>query len=214
MQRKAVTIQNSVYLAPMAGITDLPFRNLVQSFGADLVTSEMVASQDMVNARAGTRDKAEIGFDEQNTAVQLAGRDAYWMGEAARIAEANGARIIDINMGCPAKKVTGGQSGSALMRNLELARSLIAAVVGAVSVPVTLKCRLGWDDQQRNAAELAHIAEAEYLEPARISQYGAIPTHKIMQITMGLYDRDAGTQHQMKGIAKQHTGTRGNNVPG
>lgn len=150
-----------VMLAPMAGITDLPFRNVVQSFGADLVTSEMVASQDMVNARPGSREKAELGFGQDRTAVQLAGRDAYWMGEAARIAEANGAKTIDINMGCPAKKVTGGQSGSALMRNLTLARELISAVVGAVSVPVTLKCRLGWDDGQKNAGELARIAEQE-----------------------------------------------------
>lgn len=150
-----------VMLAPMAGITDLPFRQLVQRFGADLVVSEMVASQDMVNARPGTREKAELGLDQGATAVQLAGRDPYWIGEAAKLAEAGGAQIIDINMGCPAKKVTGGQSGSALMKDLPLAVSLIRAVVGAVSVPVTLKCRLGWDEAQLNAAELARLAEAE-----------------------------------------------------
>lgn len=148
-------------LAPMAGITDLPFRKVVQSFGVDLVVSEMVASQDMVNARPGTRAKAELGLNHAATAVQLAGRDPYWIAEAARMVEANGARTIDINMGCPAKKVTGGQSGSALMRDLDLAIALIRAVVGAVDVPVTLKCRLGWDDNCLNAADLARAAESE-----------------------------------------------------
>ena len=132
-----------VMLAPMAGITDLPFRQVVAGFGADLVVSEMVASQDLMQARPGTREKAELGFDQEGTAVQLAGRDAYWMGEAARYVADQGARIIDINMGCPAKKVTGGQSGSALLRDLDLAVSLVKAVVGAVDVPVTLKTRLG-----------------------------------------------------------------------
>ncbi len=143
----------------MAGITDLPFRDLVQGFGAGLVISEMVASQEMVQARPGTREKAELGFGVARTAVQLAGREAHWMAEAARIAEANGARIIDINMGCPARKVTNGWSGSALMRDLDHALRLIDAVVGAVSVPVTLKTRLGWDEGMLNAAELAQRAE-------------------------------------------------------
>ena len=101
-----------VFLAPMAGITDLPFRRLVASFGAGLVVSEMVASQEMVQAKPGVREKAELGFGEQATSVQLAGRDAYWIAEAARVVEGNGAKIIDINMGCPAKKVTGGLSGA------------------------------------------------------------------------------------------------------
>jgi nifR3 family TIM-barrel protein len=142
----------------MAGITDRPFRDLVASFGAGLVVSEMVASQDMVQAKPSVRARAELGFGRGRTAVQLAGRDAYWMGEAARMAEAQGARIIDINMGCPAKKVTGGLSGSALMRDPDHALSLIDAVVAAVDVPVTLKTRLGWDDDQRNAADLARRA--------------------------------------------------------
>ncbi|WP_460273521.1 tRNA dihydrouridine synthase DusB [Celeribacter sp. ULVN23_4] len=149
-----------VFLAPMAGITDLPFRDLVASFGAGLVVSEMVASHDMLNARPGAREKAELGFGVENTAVQLAGREAEPMALAAKMAEDNGAKIIDINMGCPAKKVVSGYSGSALMRDLDHALTLIEAVVGAVSVPVTLKTRLGWDDALLNAPELARRAEA------------------------------------------------------
>lgn len=149
-----------VVLAPMAGISDLPFRQLVSRFGASLVVSEMVASQEMVQARHNAREKAELGLNEGQTAVQLAGRDPYWMAEAARMVEAGGARLIDINMGCPAKKVVNGASGSALMRDLDHARRLIDAVVSAVSVPVTLKMRLGWDDGTRNAPDLARSAEA------------------------------------------------------
>ena len=152
-----------VLLAPLAGITDLPFRSLVSSFGAGLVVSEMVASQEMVQAKPGVRERAELGYGIENTAVQLAGREAHWMAEAARMVEANGARVIDINMGCPAKKVTSasgaGASGSALMKDLDHALSLIEAVVGAVSVPVTLKTRLGWDDNLLNAPDLARRAE-------------------------------------------------------
>jgi tRNA-dihydrouridine synthase B len=144
----------------MAGITDLPFRRLVARFGAGLVVSEMVASQEMVQARPGTRDRAELGAGVENTAVQLAGREAHWMAEAARMVEAMGARVIDINMGCPAKKVTNGWSGSALLRDLDHALRLVDAVVGAVKVPVTLKTRLGWDDACLNAADLARRAEA------------------------------------------------------
>ncbi|WP_281982104.1 tRNA dihydrouridine synthase DusB [Thalassorhabdomicrobium marinisediminis] len=150
---------SAVALAPLAGITDLPFRQLVASFGAGWVVSEMVASQEMVQAKPGVREKAELGFDQGNTAVQLAGRDAHWMAEAARVVEGNGAAMIDINMGCPAKKVTNGYSGSALLRDLDHALTLIDAVVGAVSIPVTLKTRLGWDDSLRNADTLAQRAE-------------------------------------------------------
>lgn len=148
-----------VFLAPLAGITDLPFRKLVSSFGAGLVVSEMVASQEMVQAKPGVREKAELGFEAANTSVQLAGREAKWMAEAARVVEANGAKIIDINMGCPAKKVVNGYSGSALLKDLDLALELIEAVVGAVSIPVTLKTRLGWDDALLNASTLAKKAE-------------------------------------------------------
>jgi nifR3 family TIM-barrel protein len=148
-----------VFLAPLAGITDLPFRKLVSSFGAGLVVSEMVASQEMVQAKPGVRERAELGFESANTSVQIAGREAVWMAEAARMVEANGAKVIDINMGCPAKKVVNGYSGSALLKDLDLALQLIEAVVQAVDVPVTLKTRLGWDDDLLNASELAQKAE-------------------------------------------------------
>ncbi len=154
-----ITLAPPVFLAPMAGITDLPFRNVVASFGAGLVVSEMVASHDMLNARPGSREKAELGFGVEKTAVQLAGREAGPMALAAKMAADNGAKIIDINMGCPAKKVVSGYSGSALMRDLDHALTLIDAVVGAVDVPVTLKTRLGWDDALMNAADLARRAE-------------------------------------------------------
>ncbi|NRP11863.1 putative tRNA-dihydrouridine synthase [Aliiroseovarius sp. xm-m-379] len=155
-----ITLPSPVILAPMAGITDLPFRQLVGGFGAGLVVSEMVASQEMVQAKPGVRERAELGFGLSDTAVQLAARDVYWAGEAARMVEANGARIIDINMGCPARKVVGGMSGSALLRDLDHALRLIEAIVGAVQIPVTLKTRLGWDDAMLNAPELAGRAEA------------------------------------------------------
>ena len=148
-----------VILAPLSGITDLPFRQLVASFGAGLTVSEMVASQEMVQARRGTRERAELG-GHGLTSVQLAGRDAHWMGEAARLVADMGAAIIDINMGCPAKKVVGGYSGSALMRDPDHALTLIEAVVAASPVPVTLKMRLGWDDDSHNAADIARRAEA------------------------------------------------------
>lgn len=154
------TITSPVFLAPLAGITDLPFRDLVSRFGAGLVVSEMVASQEMVQAKPGVREKAELGFDKVNTAVQLAGREASWMALAAKMVEDNGAQIIDINMGCPAKKVVNGYSGSALLKDLDHALTLIEAVVEAVDLPVTLKTRLGWDDHLLNAPELAKRAEA------------------------------------------------------
>jgi len=155
----AALLDPPVFLAPLAGITDLPFRRLVAGFGAGLVVSEMVASQEMVQGRPSARARAELGYGEAATAVQLAGRDPHWMAEAARMAEANGARIIDINMGCPAKRVTNGWSGSALLREPDHALRLIEAVVGAVKVPVTLKTRLGWDDDCLNAPGLAARAE-------------------------------------------------------
>ncbi|QUJ77616.1 tRNA dihydrouridine synthase DusB [Sulfitobacter albidus] len=149
-----------VLLAPMAGITDLPFRSLVSGFGAGLVVSEMIASGELLTDRPGTREKAELGLGERATSVQIAGREAAPMAEAARMLAGQGARIIDINMGCPAKKVTQGASGSALMRTPDHALRLIEAVVAAVDVPVTLKTRLGWDDGMLNAAEIATRAEA------------------------------------------------------
>ena len=155
-----LTLRPPVLLAPMAGITDLPWRRLVASFGAGLVVSEMVASQEVVQAKPLARARSELGLGEQATSVQLAGREAHWMAEAARYVEGQGARVIDINMGCPAKRVTTGACGSALMKDLAHALRLIEAVVAAVKVPVTLKTRLGWDDASLNAPQLARMAEA------------------------------------------------------
>ena len=130
-----------VFLAPMAGITDLPTRTLVARFGAGLVVSEMIASGEWLTSRPGTREKAELGLGVAGTSVQIAGREAGPMAEAAKMIAAQGARIIDINMGCPAKKVTQGASGSALMKTPDHALRLIEAVVEAVDIPVTLKTR-------------------------------------------------------------------------
>jgi nifR3 family TIM-barrel protein len=157
IENKALT--PAVFLAPLAGITDLPFRNLVSGFGAGLVVSEMIASQEMVQANPSTRARAELGFDKANTAVQIAGRDTYWMAECAKMCADMGAKIIDINMGCPSKTVTHGQSGSALMKTPDFALSLIEAVIEAVDVPVTLKTRLGWDDDLLNAPQIARSAQ-------------------------------------------------------
>jgi len=154
-----LTLDPPVFLAPLAGITDLPFRKAVLRFGAGLVVSEMVASQEMVQAKPSTRARAELGFSNERTSVQIAGREAYWMAECAKLVADQGARIVDINMGCPAKKVTTGYSGSALMKDPYHALSLIEAVVNAVDVPVTLKMRLGWDDDCLNAADIATRAE-------------------------------------------------------
>jgi tRNA-dihydrouridine synthase B len=154
-----IAVPNSVVLAPMSGITGAPFRRLVARLGAGLVVSEMTASEHLIEGRR----EAERRVDGEGIAirvVQLAGCEARWMTEGARIAEASGAHIIDINMGCPSKRVTTGYSGSALMRDLDHALSLIEATIGAVSVPVTLKMRLGWDDRCINAPELARRAES------------------------------------------------------
>jgi tRNA-dihydrouridine synthase B len=151
-------LPNRAVLAPMTGITDAPFRRAAARLGTGLVVSEMTASEALVRARPEALLRAE-GQGVGVHVVQLAGCQARWMSEAARIAQASGAAIIDINMGCPARNVTGGQSGSALMRDLDHALTLIEATVAAVSVPVTLKMRLGWDDRTINAPELAHRAE-------------------------------------------------------
>ncbi len=147
-------------LAPMSGVSDLPFRRLAHRLGATLVVSEMVASEELVKSRRDVLRRIE-GRELTPFVIQLAGREEHWMAEGARVAEAKGADVIDINMGCPAREVTGKLSGSALMRNLDHAQALIRAVVKSVRVPVTLKMRLGWDDKNRNAAELARRAEAE-----------------------------------------------------
>lgn len=154
-----VTLANRVILAPMSGVTDAPFRRLAAALGAGLVVSEMTASDDLARGRPMSQLRCEATGIGPHV-VQLAGCETRWMAEGAVIAEAAGADIIDINMGCPARHVTGGQSGSALMRDLDHALRLIEATVAAVRIPVTLKMRLGWDDRSRNAPELARRAEA------------------------------------------------------
>ncbi|WP_077961415.1 tRNA dihydrouridine synthase DusB [Ensifer adhaerens] len=153
-----IEIRNRVALAPMSGVTDLPFRRLAWRFGAGFVVTEMVASRELVgNAQESWARLKNSGIKPH--IVQLAGREAHWMAEAAKIAADNGADIIDINMGCPAKKVTGGYSGSALMRDPDHALSLVEATVNAVDLPVTLKMRLGWDETSINAPLIARRAE-------------------------------------------------------
>ncbi len=154
-----IRLENQVFLAPMSGITDEPFRKIAHRFGAGLVVSEMIASEALVDLNPEMLLKASRSGNITPSALQLAGRETYWMARGAEMAEQMGAQIIDINMGCPARKVTRGLSGSALMRDLGHALQLIEATVSAVSVPVTLKMRLGWDHQTLNAAALAKMAE-------------------------------------------------------
>lgn len=158
LQIGAISVPNRVILAPMSGITDTPFRRLAERLGAGLVVSEMTASAALAEGQREARVRSQ-GDGVGIQVVQLAGCEAHWMAEGARIAEAQGAQIIDINMGCPSKQVTNGASGSALMRDLDHALTLIEATVAAVRVPVTLKMRLGWDDASINAPELAQRAE-------------------------------------------------------
>ena len=153
-----LAIRNRVFLAPMSGVTDAPFRRLASRLGAGLVVSEMTASEELARGIGEARLRA-AEHGEGIHVVQLAGCEARWMEEGAKVAEASGAQIIDINMGCPAKRVTNGYSGSALMRDLDHAVALIEAVVRAVTVPVTLKMRLGWDERSLNAPELARRAQ-------------------------------------------------------
>ena len=150
---------NPVILAPMSGVSDLPFRGIAHAAGASLVVSEMVASEPLVRQRRDMLRKA-VKPAHSPFVIQLAGREAHWMAEGAKVAAGLGADIIDINMGCPARVVTGGLAGSALMREPDHALTLIEAVVRAVDVPVTLKMRMGWDHGLLNAPELAARAEA------------------------------------------------------
>lgn len=152
-------LPSRVVLAPMSGVTDLPYRLAVAKTAPALLVSEMVASEELARARPDVVRRTAGGGKLSPLVVQLAGREAHWMAEGAQLAEAAGADIIDINMGCPARQVTSGLSGSALMRDLDHAVSLIEATVGATSKPVTLKMRLGWDGQSINAPELAQRAE-------------------------------------------------------
>ncbi len=154
-----VRIDCPVILAPMTGVTDMPFRTLVRRYGSGLNVTEMIASPAMIRETRQSLQKAAWDAVEEPVSLQLAGCSPSEMAEAAKLNEDRGAAIIDINMGCPVKKVVNGDAGSALMRDLPLAASLIEATVKAVSVPVTVKMRMGWDHASLNAPELAHIAE-------------------------------------------------------
>lgn len=154
-----VTVPGQVLMAPMTGVTDLPFRVLASKLGAAYVATEMVAAKELARARPDVVRRAAVGAGLPLTVIQLVGRDPEQMGEGARMAEKAGADIVDLNFGCPAKEVTGSAAGSALMRTPDLACRIMEAAVRATSRPVTVKMRLGWDDDSRNAAELARRAE-------------------------------------------------------
>ena len=154
-----VRIDHPVVLAPMTGVTDMPFRTLVRRYGSGLNVTEMIASQAAIRETRQSIQKAAWDLSEEPVSMQLVGCTPYEMGEAARLAEDRGAAIIDINMGCPVRKVTNGDAGSALMRDTALAGAIIAGVVKAVAAPVTLKMRMGWCHDSLNAPELARIAE-------------------------------------------------------
>lgn len=156
----SVTIEDPVILAPMSGVTDLPFRRLVKQQGAGLVVSEMIASEAMIRETRQSMTMAKSAADERPLAVQLAGCEPRVMAEAAKLNADRGAQMIDINFGCPVKKVVNGHAGSALMRDELHAARILEATVKAVALPVTLKMRTGWDDSSRNAPRLARIAQA------------------------------------------------------
>lgn len=159
LQIGPVRIDMPVVLAPMTGVTDQPFRTLVRRYGSGLNVTEMIASQAMIRETRQSLQKAAWDMAEEPISMQLAGCSPHEMAEAAKLNEDRGAAIIDINMGCPVKKIVNGDAGSALMRDLPLAASLIEATVKAVKVPVTVKMRMGWDHGSLNAPELARIAE-------------------------------------------------------
>ena len=157
-----IELSSPVILAPMSGVTDLPYRKLVKKFGAGLVVSEMIASRAMIVRSHQSMKKCAIDQDDNDATkacVQLAGCEPSVIAESAKINEDMGAKIIDLNFGCPAKKVVGGFSGSALMRDEKLAAQIVQETVRAVKIPVTLKMRMGWDDDTKNAPTLAKIAE-------------------------------------------------------
>ena len=154
-----IRIEQPVVLAPMTGVTDMPFRTLVRRYGSGLNVTEMIASQAAIRETRQSLQKAAWHLSEEPVSMQLVGCTPYEMGEAAKLAEDRGAAIIDINMGCPVRKVTNGDAGSALMRDLKLAAALIDAVVKAVKAPVTLKMRMGWCHDSLNAPELSRIAQ-------------------------------------------------------
>lgn len=154
-----VRIETPVILAPMTGVSDLPFRRIVRQYGSGLNVTEMIASQAAIRETRQSLQKAMWDAIEEPVSMQLVGCTPYEMGEAAKLSQDKGAAIIDINMGCPVRKVVNGDAGSALMRVPELATAIIKATVAAVDVPVTLKMRMGWDHDSLNAPELARIAQ-------------------------------------------------------
>ncbi|KAF7600138.1 MAG: tRNA dihydrouridine synthase DusB [Candidatus Dactylopiibacterium carminicum] len=161
MQIASISLKNNLFVAPMAGVTDLPYRRLCRAFGAGLAVSEMITANTQLYASTKTRRRSDHRGEPGPISVQIAGADPQQMAQAARHNVANGAQIIDINMGCPAKKVCNVAAGSALMRDEALVARILEAVVEAVpEVPVTLKCRTGWDREHRNVLRVAHIAEA------------------------------------------------------
>ncbi|MBS0360599.1 MAG: tRNA dihydrouridine synthase DusB [Proteobacteria bacterium] len=166
----SVTVGGRVWIAPMTGVSDLPFRRAASRLGAAYVATEMVACAELSKGRPDVVRRAAVGEGLPLMVVQLVGRDPVHMAEGARMAAAAGAQVIDLNFGCPAKEVTGVQCGSALMREPDLAARLIEAAIAAVDVPVTVKMRLGWDDNSRNAPELAMRAEA--LGAAAVTVHG------------------------------------------
>ncbi len=160
LQVGEVEVPGRVWIAPMTGISDLPFRMAASRLGAAYAATEMVACAEFAKGRPDVVRRAAVGEGLPLMVVQLVGRDPQWIAEGARLAAQAGAHIVDLNFGCPAREVTGVQSGSALMRDLDLAERLVAAAVEAVDIPVTVKMRLGWDDRTRNAPEFARRAEA------------------------------------------------------
>jgi len=165
-----VEVGGRVWIAPMTGVSDLPFRRAASRLGAPYVATEMVACAEFSKGRPDVVRRAAVGEGLPLMVVQLVGRDPAHLAEGARLAQAAGAQIVDLNLGCPAREVTGAQCGSALMREPELAERLIAATIGAVDVPVTVKMRLGWDDASKNAPEIA--ARAEALGVAAVTVHG------------------------------------------
>jgi nifR3 family TIM-barrel protein len=155
-----IEVPGRVLIAPMTGVSDLPFRRMAAKLGAPYVATEMVACAELARGRPDVVRRAAVGEGLPLTVIQLVGRDPGFLAAGARMAEQAGAEIIDLNFGCPAKEVTGGLSGSALMRDLEHARRLVGAAVSATTRPVTVKMRLGWDDASRNAPEFAALCEA------------------------------------------------------
>jgi len=159
MKISNLSIKNNLFLAPMAGVTDRPFRMLCKSFGAGVAVSEMVTSNSLLYGSEKTKRRANHEGEVDPISVQIAGADPKMMADAAKYNRDRGAQIIDINMGCPAKKICNVMAGSALLKHEQLVDDILQAVVGAVDIPVTLKIRTGWDRENRNAIKIAQIAE-------------------------------------------------------